>query len=131
MEKYSMTLMQLMNRQLVTWHGIKLFSPDWSEDSHSLAFTVRSLSGSMDMHFMVNAYWDELVFEVPENIDNRSCRWKVWIDTSAESPADIRELNDTPELYGNTYKLCSHSLVVLIDLSDYRTEEILHAGVQS
>jgi isoamylase len=118
LEEYSMTLMQIINRQLVTWHGVKLFQPDWSENSHSLAFTVRSLSGRMDMHFMVNAFWESLEFEVPENIGDRPCRWKVWIDTSVESPGDIRDMNEAPAQSGKTYKLCSHSLVVLIDVRE-------------
>jgi isoamylase len=116
LEEYSMTLMQMINRQLVTWHGVKLFQPDWTENSHSLAFTVKSLSGRMDMHFMVNAYWESLEFEVPESIGDTHCMWKVWIDTSAESPGDIHELTEAPALTERKYNLCSHSLVVLIDL---------------
>ncbi len=60
-EEFSMSLMQLMDRNLITWHGVKLFSPDWSDNSHSIAFTVRSLSGNLYMHFMINAYTGDLL----------------------------------------------------------------------
>ena len=94
-EEYSMSLMQLMNRNLITWHGVKLFSPDWSYNSHSIAFSVRSLSGNLYMHFMINAYIGSLEFELPEYIEQRRCFWKRWIDTSLESPDDISELSET------------------------------------
>ena len=39
--------------------------PDWSDHSHSLAFTLRSLRGSFLLHGMLNAYWEPLTFELP------------------------------------------------------------------
>jgi glycogen operon protein len=49
--EYSMSLNQLLNKSLITWHGVKLNQPDWSRHSHSVAFTVQSLSGTIAMHF--------------------------------------------------------------------------------
>ena len=72
----------------------------------------------MDIHFMVNAYWESLEFEVPEKIGDRQCKWKLWIDTSAESPGDIHEMNEAPSLSEKTCKLCNHSIVVLIHIRE-------------
>jgi isoamylase len=115
-EEYSMSLMQLMNRNLITWHGVKLFNPDWSDHSHSIAFTVRSLSGNLFMHFMVNAYSESLEFELPEYIEQRKCIWKRWIDTSLESPYDITEMYQAPEISENVHKLSPYSLAILIEM---------------
>ena len=115
-EEYSMSLMQLMNRNLITWHGVKLFSPDWSDNSHSIAFSVRSLSGNLYMHFMINAYIGSLEFELPEYIEQRRCIWKRWIDTSLESPDDISEMSETHGISEEVYNLCPYSMAILTDL---------------
>ena len=41
----------------ITWHGIKLGSPDWSDDSHSLAFTLTNPEYPHALHVMINAFW--------------------------------------------------------------------------
>jgi isoamylase len=115
-EEYVMSLMQLMERNLVTWHGVKQFCPDWSDNSHSLAFTSKSLSGRLIMYFMVNAYLESLEFEIPEYIDGRECRWKRWADTSMESPEDICEMHEAPEISEKVYKVPAYSLTILIEL---------------
>jgi glycogen operon protein len=115
-EEYSMSLLQLMDRNLITWHGVRLFSPDWSDNSHSIAFTVRSLSGNLFMHLMISAYKDYLEFEVPEYIEERKCTWKRWIDTSLESPEDITDFSEAPVISEKVYKLCPHTIAILIEL---------------
>jgi isoamylase len=114
----AMSLMQLMERRLITWHGVKPFNPDWSDDSHSLAITVQSLSGRLTMYFMINAYTNSLEFEIPVYIGDRKCNWKKWIDTSGESPDDISELTSAKLVSNNLHKLNPYSLVVLIDLME-------------
>lgn len=44
-EDLGLTLSEFLQRVKITWHGVKLQQPDWGEDSHTLAFTLRSLSG--------------------------------------------------------------------------------------
>ena len=80
-----------MDRNLITWHGVKLFSPDWSDNSHSIAFTVRSLSGNMYMHFMINAYRESLEFELPEYIEQRKCNGKGGLTLHLNHPDDISD----------------------------------------
>ncbi len=111
--EYGMTLMQLMDRNLIHWHGVELFRPDWSEHSYSLAFTMQSLSGQLVLHVMVNAYSESLKFEIPEHIHGRECRWKLWMDTSLSSPEDIHEIQEGPAVVGKHYTLLPCSLAVL------------------
>jgi isoamylase len=114
--EYDMSLTQLMNRNLVTWHGVQLFRPDWSDNSHTLAFTIRSLSGALSMHFMINSYYESLDFEVPEKEDERAVRWRLWMDTSLEAPRDIREIEETDQITPGKYRVNSHSVVILLHL---------------
>ena len=39
-ERQRMTLNELLANSAKGWHGIKLDQPDWSDHSHSIAFTV-------------------------------------------------------------------------------------------
>jgi len=110
--EYSMSLNQLLERGTVKWHGVKLNEPDWSQHSHSISFTVQSLSGSMMMHFIINAYHNSLEFELPEIKD--TLHWKRWIDTSLESPGDICDWQDAVIITTEKYGVQSHSVVVLV-----------------
>ena len=40
-EEGKLSLNQLLQRAQIEWHGVALNRPDWSEHSHSLAFTLR------------------------------------------------------------------------------------------
>ena len=42
-EQLDMTLNELLRHQPIQWHGVKLNSPDWGHESHTLAATVRLL----------------------------------------------------------------------------------------
>ena len=64
------------------------WSPDWSDESHSLAFTAGTLEGQFLVHLMLNAYWEPLTFELPP-APGVYQGWRRWIDTFLESPNDI------------------------------------------
>jgi len=49
----------------VTPRRVTLKHPDWSDHSHSLAFTVQSVRTRFLLHGMLNAYWEPLAFELP------------------------------------------------------------------
>src|SRR5258705_876575 len=40
-----LTLNELLKEARLQWHGVALNLPDWSEESHSIAFTVASRRG--------------------------------------------------------------------------------------
>lgn len=115
-QEYAMSLRELMDQRLVTWHGVKLNQPDWSDHSHSIAFMVQALSGRLSMYFMINAYSQALEFELaPPNTGS----WKRWIDTSLSEPDDIAEWGNSNVQITNMYRVVPFSVVVLInDRSD-------------
>jgi glycogen operon protein len=110
--EYSMSLNQLLSKGSINWHGVKLYEPDWSHHSHSIAFTAQSLSGNVMMHYMLNAYHNPLEFELPLLNDN--AKWHRWIDTSLQSPDDICYRQDALIVTGEKYLVQSYSSVILV-----------------
>ena len=58
------SLNELLRRAPIEWHGVLLKRPDWSDHSHSLAFTLRSWRAHVLLHGMLNAYWEPLSVRV-------------------------------------------------------------------
>jgi len=97
---------------LISWHGIHLERPDWSRDSHSLAFSVRDRVGEESLYVALNAYWESLTFELPS--PTAKCGWRRVIDTALPSPHDIAERGAEPVVTGVTYRAEPRSVVVLL-----------------
>ena len=109
---FNVSLNQLLKTAEIKWHGVRLNQPDWSNHSHSIAFTVRSLSGEMETHYLINAYHELLIFELP--VLDSGIHWKRWIDTSMESPEDICHRDQAPAVKSPVYHVPAHTIVVLI-----------------
>jgi isoamylase len=64
---FELSLNELLRRAELDWHGVRLGCPDWADDSHSIAFTLRSGRGRLPfwLHVMFNAYWEALDFDLP------------------------------------------------------------------
>jgi glycogen operon protein len=106
------SLNQLLQRAKIQWHGVSLDAPDWSEHSHSFAFTIESLRARFLFHGMVNAYWEPLTFAVPTlPADDR--RWRRCIDTALASPDDIAHWEDAPDVTANVYVVQPRSIALL------------------
>jgi isoamylase len=112
-EKGTLSLNEILRRARMEWHGVALNRPDWSEHSHSLAFTLTSLRGRFMVHGMLNAYWEALTFELPPVPAERRQPWQRWIDTSLESPEDFRPLAEAPLVPQAAYRVQPHSVVFL------------------
>lgn len=112
-DEFSMSLKQLLDQALVSWHGVKVNEPDWSAHSHSIAITVKALSGRVAMHYMMNAYNKPLLFELPTPNGQKKLRWKRWIDTFLPSPDDIIEGKNAPQVTDSTYMVGENSMVIL------------------
>jgi glycogen operon protein len=110
--EFSMTLNKLMETGELRWHGVRLNQPDWSDDSHTISFTSRSLSGNLETHFIINAYRETLRFELP--VLESARKWRRWIDTSRVSPNDIHDWDQAPIVDAKEYPVDAHSIVVLI-----------------
>jgi isoamylase len=112
-EDPSVSLTELLRRAEIQAHGVTLGCPDWSPTSHSLAFTVRVPRRGLQVHLMLNAYWEPLAFELPPVREGRHDRWRRWLDTSLASPQDICAAVDAPVVPDAVYLVQPRSLAVL------------------
>jgi isoamylase len=112
-EGQSVSLNQLLRGTNLTWHGIKVGQPDWSDASHSLAFTVESRRERLLYHLIFNSYWEPLDFELPQVDESGEIAWRRWIDTALDSPHDILEWDAAESVPGHDYRAEARSVVVL------------------
>jgi isoamylase len=112
-ERQRIALNQLIREADITWHGVKLHQPDWGRSSHSVAFTARFTNEGALLHFIVNAYWEPLEFELPPIANHARDPWRRWIDTFLDSPHDIVDWERAPSVSGQTYRTEARSVVVL------------------
>ena len=112
-ERRRMTLIQLIREGITGWHGVKLDQPDWSDHSHSVALSAELPKEGLLVHFIFNAYWEPLDFELPRiGVGNRN-PWRQWIDTFHEAPEDIVAWQEAPAIPDCTYRVGPRSVVVL------------------
>jgi isoamylase len=110
----AVSLNELLCRARIEWHGVALRHPDWSDPSHSLAFTLRSPHGRFLLHGMLNAYWEPLTFELPPvPVDHQQGWWRRCIDTALDSPDDICPWETAPVVSQMTYVAQPRSVVLL------------------
>jgi glycogen operon protein len=110
-EDQGLSLNQLLQRAQIDWHGVKLHQPDWSDQSHSLAFTVQVRE--MLFHIIFNAYREALKFDLPPSAAEARAGWRRIIDTYLESPEDICSMAEAPSVEYPTYLAQPHSVVLL------------------
>src|SRR4051812_12928255 len=111
-EEAVLSLSELLRRSQIAWHGVELGRPDWGDSSHSLAFTLRSLHGRFLLHFMLNAYWEPLTFDIPP-VAGYSQSWRRCIDTARPSPDDIYHWDAAPVVEHSTYAVQARSVAAL------------------
>ena len=96
-------------REDISWYGVG-HEVDLSPDSRSLAFCLHGASqADDDIYVMINAYWQELRFEIQEGTPQD---WVRVVDTDLPSPTDFSE-HGLP-LQGLVYQVASRSIVVLV-----------------
>jgi isoamylase len=108
-----LSLNELLRRARIEWHGVALNHPDWSDHSHALAFTLRSLRARFLLHGMFNAYWEPLTFEVPAVPPGNQTAWRRCIDTALASPDDIVPWDTAAPVDQATYVVQARSVVLL------------------
>ena len=107
------SLNQLLRESNKAWHGVKLYQPDWSNGSHSVAFSLELKKQKQLLHLILNAYWEPLDFELPPLSDEDGSAWLRWIDTALDSPGDIVAWQTAPPFTGRTYRAGPRSVAVL------------------
>ena len=95
----------------LTWHGVRLAQPDWSDASHSLAFSLHDVLGGDHLHIILNAYWEALNFDLPPL--SADLRWHRIIDTALPAPAVFTVPDQAQPLEEHRYRAESRSVVVL------------------
>jgi glycogen operon protein len=93
------------------WHGVKLLQPDWGDGSHSVVLGAELKAESLRFHFILNAYWEPLEYELPRLEIGDS--WRRWIDTALDSPQDIVPWGEASPISGVTYRAAPRSVVML------------------
>jgi isoamylase len=112
-ERQRMSLTQLIGKGIKGWHGVNLDQPDWSNDSHSVALSAELPEQNLLAHFIFNAFWEPLDFELPRVDTPRPYAWRRWIDTFLPTPQDITEWQDAPSVAKDRYRVGPRSVVVL------------------
>ncbi len=103
----------------ITWHGLRAWNADWSEDSHILAFMLcgkHARGGSVCddyLYVALNMHWESQWFELPGL--PQGLQWHVAINTGMSGPEDAWEPGAEPLLadqYG--FLLTDRSVAVLV-----------------
>lgn len=101
------------SKPYIIWHGQRLRQPDWSEDSHCLAFSLHHPYSEEHLYVIFNAYWKSLKFELPSlKLGNP---WHRIVDTSLAAPEDFADPETAKKIYENFYMVAARSAVVLMD----------------
>lgn len=112
-QRKRMTLTQVIAQGIRGWHGVRLNQPDWSDASHSVAFSAYLQQEGLLVYFAFNAYWEPLHFELPRIGNGSRGIWRRWIDTFLEAPQDIVEWQEAPALSKDRYLVGPRSVAVL------------------
>jgi isoamylase len=110
-EQQRISLSEMIERAKVSWHGVKLNQPDWSESSRSFAFCLEMAKHHLVFHIILNAHWESLEFELP--VLKEGNRWQRWIDTFLATPEDISDWETAKPVPDSTYSAGPRSVVVL------------------
>jgi len=112
-EQQRLTLTELIQQARKSWHGVKLHQPDWGEGSRSIAFNAELRQEKLEVHLILNAYWESLDFELPQQNGGGPLQWRRWIDTSLDSPNDICAWQESPAIASTRYPAGPRSMAVL------------------
>jgi glycogen operon protein len=112
-ERQRISLAQLIRQTNKSWHGVKVGQPDWSPQSHSIAFGGEVPKERRFFYMILNAYWEPLHFELPPVSNGSADPWRRWIDTGIDSPLDIVPWQSAQPIPGYSYRAEARSVVVL------------------
>jgi isoamylase len=115
------SLHELLDIAHIEWHGVRLYSPDFSDQSHTLAATGYTDDGPA-FHLMLNAYWEPLNFAIPP-VPAPEISWFRIVDTFEPSPLDFHD-GPKERIHDSSYLVQPRSIVLLAGI----TEEMWASG---
>ena len=103
--------MDVSGLQDISWHGLQLDEPSWSDSSSRvLACTLsRVEKQEEDLHIIFNLSDDELSMELPE-LKGRT--WHLAVDTACPIYKDVFKPEQQQVIKGNTIQVGPNSIVV-------------------
>ncbi|MBU6452126.1 MAG: isoamylase [Cyanobacteria bacterium REEB67] len=93
--------------EAISWHGVEPFKPDWSPQSHFIAWQLAPTSPTVKPLFSAfNAYWEPLTVKLPPG------SWHRLVDTNLPTGQDIVTPDQATPL-SDTYVVQPRSGIVL------------------
>lgn len=106
------------NSSDISWHGFEIRKPDWSEDSHCIAFMLngnKAVTGAdlndNNIYVAINAHWESQTFHLP--IPAIKKYWHLAIDTSA--PTGFKTPGKETRVKTSVITVSPRSIIILID----------------
>ena len=97
---------------VLTWHGVALGKPDFTPQSHSLAWELRSPETGEHLWAACNVWKEPLCFNLPEPLAARA--WRRVVDTERPSPLDFQEPAEAEEVTRPYCWVQPRSVVLLV-----------------
>jgi isoamylase len=103
----------------ISWHGIRAWNPDWSEQSRMLGFMLDGkharggLGKDNSIYVFTNSHWEGQDVELPGLPEGQ--RWHVFANTGAQELEDVWEPGAEPPLADQTHLFIgARSVVILV-----------------
>ncbi len=96
------------------WHGVHPHMPDWRNNSHSLAYSLHNPEFKADLYVIMNAYWEQLQFQLPGTDLSQGREWHLIINTALSGPDDFTSPDAAKKWDSPVIDLESRSVVVFI-----------------
>lgn len=108
------SLSDALENARISWHGVKPYAPDWSDDSRAIGLTAYSLSHEADYYAFFNAFWEPLTLELPPPPHNPQGTWLRLTDTSLSAPDDINSHGRPLSEVSPIYTIGARSVLLLV-----------------
>lgn len=95
----------------IDWHGYKLFQPNWDQNNHFIAYTLKDRVHGNDLYIAFNSDHDPVTIEFPKNTQNKCWHWIV--NTANSSPQDFFDNGMEPPISKATYVMSPYSALML------------------
>jgi isoamylase len=111
-EHPSLARAHFLHKGDVVWHGREPHFPDWGKESKLVAFTLPDPFQGYQLYICFNANHSEVSIKLPQDT-----KWHRRIDTSLNSPEDIVDDSEAPEIESENYVIKPYSAIVLKGLN--------------